>query len=470
MFYPLRAITTRVRPLKRAASHKMLSRKLPLLFIGLLTDYVSAHVPTYSDNALCSQSCCHVPHVHTTSQAVYVKGTGGLEIEIEDLKTEAEGEIIDFDVVFKYKYDQTTYDLYVGCGGCVSPGKVDPLRIPPYRPKPAYQSGKLESFTQTGYFPLLPSGPARQYDTTKLRTENCSDNHWSIRVVDYNNRTTEGHETLFWGAVVGCEGFDCEIFTFIELLSFPIYVLRNHGEVWNELPWTLIPIGIGVFVFMALLAAYLACYRNFYILFMRKTEGKYVLSARAVLYFFAVWSLFSDLIEIFTHFLFTAVRVGSEDSRGYGIFFGIVFTCGKVVPIVLVCLIWHWLNTIPETDWREKSNCRGLCCGCPGPCCGKRTGLGFYSPIWAHGSWSIIELPFIGLAGFVWLGGGFFVFPVAVTLAATIRLYVWLSGWQKRRIYNRVEPAADDNAESSSTSQSYSSVPKMSLPSLNIAT
>ena len=47
--------------------------------------------------------------------------------------------------------------------------------------------------------------------------------------------------------------------------------------------------------------------------------------------------------------------------------------------------------------------------------------------MWAHGAWSIIELFFVGLAGFVWLGAGYFVFPSCMTIASLVRMYLWLA-------------------------------------------
>ena len=40
-----------------------------------------------------------------------------------------------------------------------------------------------------------------------------------------------GSESIRWAAVVGLE----EAFTAEELLSFPVFILRNHGPAWNDL-------------------------------------------------------------------------------------------------------------------------------------------------------------------------------------------------------------------------------------------
>ena len=82
--------------------------------LGLLLSLSAvAHVPTYSG---CSSRCCQPPHHHTTSQVVYQRGSGGLELHLDSLDILGH-EILDVDVVFKYAYDETTYALYIGCGG-----------------------------------------------------------------------------------------------------------------------------------------------------------------------------------------------------------------------------------------------------------------------------------------------------------------------------------------------------------------
>ena len=78
-----------------------------------------SHVPTYGGDV---ENCFKLPHIHTVSQVVYIHGSGGLEIHVEDDTTPFDtqgGELIDFDAVFREEIDQSTYSLYVGCGGCV---------------------------------------------------------------------------------------------------------------------------------------------------------------------------------------------------------------------------------------------------------------------------------------------------------------------------------------------------------------
>jgi len=190
---------------------------------------VIAHVPTYDG---CSSGCCKPPHHHTTSQVVYIRGTGGLEVHIDSSSKPFDilgHEVIDIDAVFKYEYDPSTYSLYVGCGGCM-PG-VDPIVVAPTT-IPGYEPGVLEPFTQTSYRSVWKKED-RTFNTSVLLESGCPEQHFTIRVVDYSNRTDGS--PLIWGAIIGLK----ESFTFVELLSFPIYIAKNHGDSWNLVGWTL---------------------------------------------------------------------------------------------------------------------------------------------------------------------------------------------------------------------------------------
>ena len=68
----------------------------------------SGHVPQYG----CEHGCCHAEHHHGTSQVAYLKNSGGIEFDLDALTVEGEGEIVDFDFVFKKEYDPSTGDFY----------------------------------------------------------------------------------------------------------------------------------------------------------------------------------------------------------------------------------------------------------------------------------------------------------------------------------------------------------------------
>ena len=70
------------------------------------------HVPTY-DGAV--ENCFSPPRVHTISQAIYLKGSGGLEIHCSAASCPFSlDELLDVDAVFRDEVDQSTYSLYIG--------------------------------------------------------------------------------------------------------------------------------------------------------------------------------------------------------------------------------------------------------------------------------------------------------------------------------------------------------------------
>ena len=181
--------------------------------LSLLLSVVS-HVPTYSG---CNMNCCTPPKHHSISQVIYLKGSGGLEIHVDSLTSPfdiAGGEIIDFDAVFRDEIDQSTYSLYVGCGGCV-PG--DPIVIPEAQLS-GYEVADLEPFTQTIYRSVYEKGPQRAFNASLLHPDVCPEKHFTVRLVDHGNRS-DG-KPIVWGAVVGLG----EQFTFLEIVEFPTYV------------------------------------------------------------------------------------------------------------------------------------------------------------------------------------------------------------------------------------------------------
>ena len=399
------------------------------------------HVPQYDG---CDHNCCHPPHDPTTSQVAYLTGSGGIEYDLHDLH----GEPLDFDVVFKKAYDTSTFSVYAGCGGCASEMPFhwdEPLSQPRHLPA-TYPPAEFESFTQHAYYKLLPDGAARQITPAQLA--NCSSHHVSVRLIVHDNAT----EDIVWGAVVGCDGLECERFTPIELLSFPIFVIRNHGPAWNDAAWTLPVIALLVPVLMAIacwvwwegwLVLYVPVGPSYPRILAKARPGVlwaelravcWVESPRLLLYALATWAIIVDLFETFAHFAI-ATRTAPLGSTGYTIFwfwFGI-----KWVLFFCVALPWMWAREIPESRWRDYH--WKLVCTWNG-------GLGPFSPFWAHAFWCLAEIP-LGLASF-FIGAGFYVYPFCVTLAGLVRLVSWARGENRPRteckstIY--ISPETDD--------------------------
>ena len=389
--------------------------------IAFFAVFVSGHVPQYDG---CDHNCCHPPHDPTTSQVAYLKGSGGVEYDLHELH----GKPLDFDVVFKKDYDQSWYSIYAGCGGCASsmPFNWDEPLSPPRDLPTTYPLAEFEPFTQHAYYKLLPDGPARQITPAQLA--NCSSHHVSVRLVVHDNAA----EDIVWGAVVGCDGLECERFTALELLSFPIYVIRNHGPVWNDAAWTLPVIAVLVPILMAIvcwiwwegwLVVYVPVGPSYpRILAKARPDVRWadlkavcwVRSLRLMLYALATWAIIVDLFETFVHFAIAA-RTAPASADGYSIFW---FWYGiKWLLFFCVALPWMWAREIPESRWRDYG--WKLVCAWD-------DGLGLFSPFWAHGFWSLAEIP-LGLAS-LFIGAGFYVYPVCITLAGLVRLVNWARG------------------------------------------
>ena len=262
-------------------------------------------------------------------------------------------------------------------------------------------------------------------------------------MVTYDNASHD----LTYSIALGCEdGLQCERFTFMELFLFPLYVRRTHESHWNDAGYTLPIIGIVVVVLYALGLwfffgkSWLAVYEPVAILppqkiweLLRSYETAYnpyfrdlpcvawKPSLRAGIYAIVVCAIVIDIFESVTHAFIAlhALNKASQpyEARGVGLFLGIVLGFGKILPLILVALVWRFHRAIPEFTWRTYAfKCAW----------NKWTGLGWYSPIWAHGAWSIVEIVFLGATGLVWLGAGFWVFPFGMLIAGTFRLGIWL--------------------------------------------
>lgn len=387
------------------------------------------HVPKYGG---CDHNCCHFPHGVTTSQVAYLKGSGGIQYDIHDLEGEAH---VDFDVVFKEPYDTSTFSVFAGCGGCHSERPFhweEPSSLPIDLPE-TYYNPKLEAFTQHSYYELLTRIPddgtdrSPRFNTSGL--SNCSDKHFSVRVVLRDNAT----QGMVYGVVVGCQGLECERFTALEMLSFPIYVMRTHGPAWNDASWTLVLIALTVPWVMWLVLWYwhggwLAFHIPVSVSFPRQLAAMqfpekhwanlrgvcWEWSPRCVVYAIATYAIVVDLLETFAHFLIAAQDVPTGDS-GYFVFtmwYGL-----KVSLLLAVALPWLWAREVPETLWRAA---RWECA------CGWFQGLGPFSPIWGQGFWSLIDMAVAVAALFV--GAGFYLFPVAAFVAGSMRLVEWMRG------------------------------------------
>lgn len=350
---------------------------VPILLASL------CHVPT-QDASSCRENCCTPPHTHTTSQVIYLKGPGGIEIHVKSRTTPFDTlapELIDVDAIFRDKIDQTTYDLYLGCGGCVA--SEDALLNSSRVHLNGYKPGELEPFTQTRYFSVLDKA-SRKFNTSLLDPNLCTAQHFTIRLVDHMAESRA--DPIVWAAVVGLG----ERFTIQELLSFPIYILRNHGDVWSGLGytyWLWLFVGAPLVVNgvremlrccrVAVLDPYPCCQR-----------GRSI-DPREPLYELALLGFTAAAFEELTHLVIAQSGIAMGSQFYIGLFLVVFFAQGSGILFVLVS--WRGLRH------RGKNWCT------------------------ASAYWAPIEI----LTGFVFLfllGSGFYIGPATVMLAGVLRL------------------------------------------------
>lgn len=389
-----------------------------LKMLWLVSFGAIAHVPTYVGGV---ENCFTPPRVHTTSQVFYVKGSGGLEVHVEsDTKPFdiVNNEVIDWDAVFKEEYDTSTYSLYVGCGGCVA--SQDPIVEPAFH-LGAYEPREVEPFTQTAYSSIVPKHMRKFNSSLLSEAANCTQKHFTVRLVDHMNRTDE--KPIVWGAVIGLG----ETFTLIELLEFPLYVVSNHGDTWNNAVWT-VPLS---FLFLAPLLMWLT--RRFLKAYgvkvlelnvsMGFAEGKILVRTesylREWLYEIALIGFAGTMIEEFIHLVFIA-QPGAPLAWGFWVGLFVVIGFANGLPIYQVTTAWAAMS------WKPTDNTV-----CP---------MGYWSCS-ASALWAPLEILF-GLSYLTLFGAGFYMGPAAIVLAGVARLSEFESGGMgvERKVYAEVAP------------------------------
>jgi len=363
------------------------------------------HVPTYGGAV---ENCFTPPRVHTTSQVIYVKGSGGLEIHCSaDDCPFGWNETLDVDAVFRDEVDQSTYSLFIGCGGCVA--TADPIVIAPVQLN-GYQPAVIEPFTQTRYSSVFPKH-LRKYNASGIHPSVCDQGHITIRLVDFMNRTGEHEAAIVWGAVIGL----AETFTFEELMLFPVFVLRNHGDTWNEQGWTF---WATLFIFAPLtIMLWRSCLTScgFSVLrsmpvtmkFEKGRRRPVVLwrpeNPRVALYEIAVIAFVAVMLEEFIHLNIAAQGVEPGSEYWVGLLVVILFSNG--LPLWQVLTSWGAIEyKRPDPDLRLLGNCRHRYWTCAG------------SSLWAP--WEFL----FGFSYFLLFGSGFYLGPTMICLAALVRM------------------------------------------------
>lgn len=325
-----------------------------MLFLGGL---LPGHVPTYGG---CRENCCTPPHSHKTSQVIYMQGSGGLEFHVKSYSEPFDingSEIIDFDAVFRDSVDPSTYALYVGCGGCMT---HDPIVASPAAIS-GYQSAVVEPFTQTVYRSAFHKDN-RKFSAALLSPSLCPQQHFTIRLVDFKNRS-DG-KPIVWAPVVGLG----ESFTFVELLSFPLFILKNHGSAWTGLDWTwwlclfLAPVVIlahrelrrclGSTTSLSSRAVWIA---------KGQKPGLYL---RGVLYYLAVVFFVASALEMLLHLVVSQVRVCGESERkcvgeAYLVSMFAVILLPHALGVAFTWYVWRKMHESRGRDRQWRRNKQG---------------------------------------------------------------------------------------------------------------
>jgi len=417
------------------------------------------HVPQQGSD--CDYKCCHASHDHEISQVTYHRGTAGVEVDLDHIDVDG-GELIHFSLVFKEEYDPSTYDIFVGCGGCASekPDNYDPLFAEPY-PKPDhYQTGVLEPFTTTAYYNLFAQD--QLFDSSELWNCSAVSKHFTIRLIAYDNSS----EPLLWGAVLGCSQMKCEQFELYERIQFPLYILRNHAN-WNDAGWTIF---LHAVLMLLLLAFVLWWWHGGLLAFcvpvadaptrqLAEMQGErdwaklrmviWQPSIRLLFYGLAVWGALVDIAEN-THHLVIASDDAPFRWNGYGAWF--IFLALRILFLLLACAPWsaarensdvatrRWYNQFMATrNYRKMINTFA-----------PYEGLHLYSPFWSVNAWALADA--LVAFGGLFLGFGFYVYPGALFIAAILRFGEFVTplgqlepnGELRRRWLYSAERAPDD--------------------------
>jgi len=419
-----------------------------------------AHVPTYTSDDACVNNCC-VPGSldYNLSQVLYLKGSGGLEIPLDNADPVQHPDRADplptgkpfpvyFDVVIRDPItDFSDITVYAGCGGCAAKDKNFSASK---RTNFELQPASLEPFTQTLYYSIFPPDNIlepnfRSFPSSELLAEDCD--HLTVKLFD-NNKS----RTLIWGAVIG----KAEAFTIGELVSFPSYVIQNHAD-WNEAGITLLLSALFAVVVIFVwklnccitrrqccgarhkVATYdvCACSNVQWPLwwYERWISKERTVLWREGLYAIAQFSFLWFAIEQYWHLLIATA--GTDVSIAPGVWL-IVFS--QLLPLWLTIVLWRGIEYRARLSREWESEDCSLSCGACGGCgglswlfcrgCvrGARKPGAKPSGIHTSNCWTALTSPsfalleiFTGLSLYVWFGSGLYVGPTCIVLAGVLR-------------------------------------------------
>lgn len=179
-------------------------------------------------------------------------------------------------------------------------------------------------------------------------------------------------------------------------MLFTSYVIRNHGDTWNNQSWT---IWLVVFVFAPSL---ILSWRWFVLSHHPSVTLGYLRSSnpRVVLYELATFSFIVTMLEEFIHLNIAAQ--GAQEASGYWVGLILVILFANGLPLWQVWSAWTTIDYVRPDGAGTLSDSYWTCAS---------------SPIWAP-----FELLF-GFSYFLLLGSGFYVGPTLICIAALVRMW-----------------------------------------------
>ena len=253
--------------------------------------------------------------------------------------------------------------------------------------------------TQTAYYsPILKK--RRKFNSTLLSSKLCNQSHFTIRLV----QTSKAEEDIVWSAVIGLG----ETFTFVELLSFPVYVLTNHAD-WNDAGWTWLAtlLVFAPLVITLVRSTLKAC--NVRVLeFITVKDWKIVVffeDWRDLFYEIAIWGFTSAALEMFIHLALATQGISEPGGFFAGLIAVVLIPNG--LGIALALNNWTALRfrkqLFVDKDWPDSKRC-------------SRTWYKLSSNPWL----APLEIA-TGFSFFFLFGAGFFLGPAAIMITGCIR-------------------------------------------------
>lgn len=144
-----------------------------------------------------------------------------------------------------------------------------------------------------------------------------------------------------WAPVIGIK----EEFTFVELLEFPIYVLKNHGDTWNGVPYSFWIILVVVAPLLINgVREFLSRVVKIGVIYPYQRGLGLSQQVRSWLYELALIGFVAAMLEEFVHLMYVYDYTGGGDGSGLwtGLFGVILLANG--FPIVILLIIWGTLR------------------------------------------------------------------------------------------------------------------------------